>query len=42
MHESQEDIARLQELLDRSYAAAGAHLRSIHTPQRRLAAADLV
>jgi len=42
MHEDPEDIARLQDLLDRSYAAAGAHLRGIHTPQRRLTAADLV
>ena len=36
MHESREDIAALQELLDRSYAAAGSHLLSIHTPERRL------
>lgn len=42
MHESPEDIARVQALLDRSYEAAGAHLRNIHTPQRRLQAADLV
>ena len=26
MHETAEDLAALQELLDRSYAAAGAHL----------------
>ena len=42
MHESPEDIARVQALLDRSYAKAGPHLRSIHTEQRRLTAADLV
>ena len=36
MHESREDIAALQDLLDRSYAAAGAHLLSIHTPECRL------
>jgi len=42
MHEDPEDIAGLQDLLDRSYATAGAHLRGIHTPQRRLTAADLV
>ena len=42
MHESPEDIARLQDLLDRSYASAGPHLLNIHTPQRRLTAADLV
>ena len=38
MYESQADIARLQELLDRSYAGAGAHLLRIHTPERRAAA----
>lgn len=38
MHETTDDLAALQALLDRSYAAAGAHLRSIHTPERRLAA----
>jgi Pyridoxamine 5'-phosphate oxidase len=32
----------LQELLDRSYAAAGAHLRNIITPERRVPAAELV
>jgi nitroimidazol reductase NimA-like FMN-containing flavoprotein (pyridoxamine 5'-phosphate oxidase superfamily) len=42
VHESPQDIVTVQALLDRSYAAAGAHLRSIHTRQRRLAAADLV
>lgn len=38
MHESGEDIAALQRLLDRSYAAAGTHLTRIHTPERRLGA----
>ncbi len=38
MHETAADIARLQALIDRSYAAAGAHLLSIHTPERRLRA----
>jgi hypothetical protein len=42
VHENPEDIARAQALLDRSYEAAGTHLRSIHTQQRRLSAADLV
>jgi nitroimidazol reductase NimA-like FMN-containing flavoprotein (pyridoxamine 5'-phosphate oxidase superfamily) len=42
MHADPEDIAGLQDLLDRSYAAAGPHLRGIHTPQRRLTAADLI
>lgn len=36
MHESADDLAALQALLDRSYAGAGAHLLSIHTPERRL------
>jgi hypothetical protein len=38
MHETAQDIAALHELLDRSYAAAGVHLRSIITPPRRVAA----
>lgn len=38
MHETEDDLARLQDLVDRSYAAAGDHLRSIHTPERRLTA----
>jgi nitroimidazol reductase NimA-like FMN-containing flavoprotein (pyridoxamine 5'-phosphate oxidase superfamily) len=42
MHENSDDIATLQDLLDRSYAAAGTHLRGIHSPHRRLSAADLV
>ena len=42
MHESADEIAVLQDLLDRSYAAAGPHLLSIHTPERRLSAEQLV
>ena len=42
MHETPADIKALQELLDRSYAAAGAHLLRIHTPERRLNAEELV
>jgi nitroimidazol reductase NimA-like FMN-containing flavoprotein (pyridoxamine 5'-phosphate oxidase superfamily) len=38
MHETPEDLAALQELLDRSYAAAGTHLLRIHTAERRLTA----
>jgi len=38
MHETAEDLAALQALLDRSYAAAGPHLLRIHTPERRLTA----
>jgi nitroimidazol reductase NimA-like FMN-containing flavoprotein (pyridoxamine 5'-phosphate oxidase superfamily) len=36
MHETAGDITALQKLLDRSYAAAGAHLLEIHTPERRM------
>jgi len=42
MHESPADLAALQELLDRSYATAGRHLLSIHTPERRLSAEQVV
>ena len=42
MHESPADIKALQELLDRSYAAGGAHLLRIHTPERRLSAEEVV
>lgn len=38
MRESREDLDALQSLLDRSYAVAGPHLLSIHTPDRRLSA----
>jgi nitroimidazol reductase NimA-like FMN-containing flavoprotein (pyridoxamine 5'-phosphate oxidase superfamily) len=36
MHETPEDLAALQDLLDRSMAGAGEHLRRIITPERRL------
>jgi hypothetical protein len=36
VYESEADLAALQELIDRSYAAAGPHLLSIHTADRRL------
>ena len=42
MHETADDIRALQDLLDRSYAAAGVHLSRIITPERRVSAADLV
>src|SRR5581483_5004578 len=42
MDETNEDIETLQQLLDRSYADAGAHLRDIITPERRVGAAELV
>jgi Pyridoxamine 5'-phosphate oxidase len=41
VHELPSDIEALQDLLDRSYAAAGAHLLRIHTPERRLTAAEV-
>jgi nitroimidazol reductase NimA-like FMN-containing flavoprotein (pyridoxamine 5'-phosphate oxidase superfamily) len=41
MHETPHDLARLQALLDDSYHAAGAHLREIITPERRLTAEQL-
>lgn len=41
MHETAADIASLQQLLDSSYARIGEHMRSIHTPERRVAASDL-
>ncbi len=42
MLESAAEIEALQQLLDRSYAAAGEHLLRIHTPERRLGAQQLV
>ncbi|HWF71959.1 MAG TPA: pyridoxamine 5'-phosphate oxidase family protein [Solirubrobacteraceae bacterium] len=41
MHETAEDLRALQDVLDQSYDAAGAHLRSIITPERRVDAAEL-
>ena len=41
MHETPTDLARLQDLLDRSYDNAGAHLREVITPERRLTAKAL-
>lgn len=42
MHETPEDLEALQRLLDDSYARAGKHLLSIHTPNWRLSARDIV
>jgi Pyridoxamine 5'-phosphate oxidase len=42
MHETPEDVSELQELLDRSFAAAGSHLLSIITPERRVGADELI
>jgi nitroimidazol reductase NimA-like FMN-containing flavoprotein (pyridoxamine 5'-phosphate oxidase superfamily) len=41
VNETPEDLERLQQLLDDSYAAGGAHLREVITPARRLDAASL-
>jgi nitroimidazol reductase NimA-like FMN-containing flavoprotein (pyridoxamine 5'-phosphate oxidase superfamily) len=38
VNETPDDLAALQELIDRSYAGAGPHLLRIHTPERRLSA----
>ena len=41
MHEPDEDLVWLQDLLDRSHAGAGEHLRAIFDDERRIPAADL-
>jgi nitroimidazol reductase NimA-like FMN-containing flavoprotein (pyridoxamine 5'-phosphate oxidase superfamily) len=41
VHETAADLASLQNLLDRSAASAGAHLRRIITPERRLSAEEV-
>lgn len=41
MHETAEDISRLDALIDRSFAAAGPHLLSITPPERRLDGREL-
>jgi hypothetical protein len=41
MRETEADLARLQDLLDASFAAAGPHLLRIITPERRLSAEQL-
>jgi len=38
VHETKADLEAMQDLLDRSYDAGGAHLHRIHTPARRLTA----
>ena len=42
MYETTEDLIELAALLNRSYARAGEHLRSIFTPERRISADELV
>jgi hypothetical protein len=41
VYETEDDIRQLQELLDRSHASAGAHLKYIFSDERRVPAADL-
>jgi len=41
MHETTDDLIRLQRLLDRSFAAQGEHTSSIITEDRRLSAEEL-
>ncbi len=41
MHETAQDLDWLQAMLDRSYEGAGAHLRGITTPERRIPATEL-
>lgn len=41
MHESAEDLAALQRLIDESHSAGNPHLRSIWSDERRLSAQDL-
>jgi hypothetical protein len=41
VHETESDLRELQQLLDRSYRAAGTHLLSVHTPDRRLDALEV-
>ncbi|MBM4381909.1 MAG: pyridoxamine 5'-phosphate oxidase family protein [Deltaproteobacteria bacterium] len=40
MHETAEELAELQRLLDASHAAANSHMASIFTPERRASAAE--
>lgn len=42
MYETAQDLVDLQALLDRSYAGAGTHLKSISTPERLVTANALV
>jgi hypothetical protein len=42
MYETDDDVARLQALLDESHASMGPHMASILSPERRLTASKLV
>jgi uncharacterized pyridoxamine 5'-phosphate oxidase family protein len=41
MHETPADLDALQSLLDATYRGIGEHMRSIHTPERRVRAGDV-
>jgi nitroimidazol reductase NimA-like FMN-containing flavoprotein (pyridoxamine 5'-phosphate oxidase superfamily) len=41
MHETESDLVALQATLDETYRLAGEHLRSIHTPERRMNASQV-
>jgi uncharacterized pyridoxamine 5'-phosphate oxidase family protein len=41
VYETEEDLLRLQELIERSHAGAGGHLRAIFDDERRIPAAEL-
>jgi uncharacterized pyridoxamine 5'-phosphate oxidase family protein len=41
MHETEDDLAEVQRLLDESHASGGAHLRSIFTEKARIPASKL-
>ncbi len=41
VHETAEDLKGLQDVLDESYAKAGKHLLSIHTPNWRITAVEI-
>jgi hypothetical protein len=41
VYETEEDLLRLQELIERSHAGAGEHLRAIFDDERRIPAAEL-
>ena len=41
MEETEDDLTVLQDLMDRSHDGAGAHLREIITPERRLTAREV-
>jgi hypothetical protein len=42
VYETEDDLSRLQELLDRTFASANPHLASIVSPKRRLTARQVI